>query len=130
MRGWLAVDIGVFDHSIITVPPLKKKGLVKDRCTQPDTVLAWFEPALCTVTATVLGTMTKTMDHCPVRLEINLSGIEPRKPIYRNVKRRKRVKSDDEIGEKLKEELEPPLAPAHIPPPFGQIWKKATFVSV
>ena len=70
--------------------------------TQPDSVLGYFDPFRCTLSASVVSTITEKMDHSAIRVRIGLIGIPPRKPSYRNVFRNVRVKEDDEIGEFFK----------------------------
>jgi hypothetical protein len=72
--------------------------------SQPDSILAKFDPFRCTVSAAVISQITEKMDHNAIRIHIGLIGVPPRLPIYRNVKRRVRIKDDGAIGKFLDEQ--------------------------
>ena len=80
----------------------KKGAPMRDqKDTQPDTVWAWYDPFKVRVSACVIGKITEKMDHSAIRIKVDLFGVKPRKPKYRNVIRRVKTKDDCEIGEKL-----------------------------
>ena len=73
--------------------------------TQPDSVLSWYNPMKCTVRAEVISKLDRSMDHCAIRISVDLCGVVPRKPEYRTVVRNVRVKSDEQIEERLEKEI-------------------------
>ena len=69
--------------------------------TQPDSILCVFKPLSCTIRATVIAPLGIRMDHNAVRIRITGCSIKPRKPQYREIKRRAKHISDEEIREIL-----------------------------
>ena len=74
--------------------------------TQPDTVWGWNDPIRTGLTALVGGRITEQVDHCAIKVVVDLFGVEPRKPTYRNVVRMTRVKDDDAIAKRLDTEAQ------------------------
>ena len=79
----------------------KGKKMKDQRSTQPDTVWCWQDCFKTRVHATVIGKMTEKMDHSAIRLKVELFGIPPRKPVYREVTRKVKVKNDEDIEVEL-----------------------------
>jgi len=71
--------------------------------TQPDSVLCNFKPLTCTLRATVVSPLGRKMDHNAIRIRISGCNIVARKPRYREVTRKTRMKSDEDISSKLSE---------------------------
>jgi hypothetical protein len=71
--------------------------------TQPDSVLCNFKPLTCTLRATVVSPLGRKMDHNAIRIRISGCNIVARKPKYREVTRKTRMKSDEDISSKLSE---------------------------
>ena len=82
-------------------------GNARERASQPDTVWGWFDPFRCKISATVIPKLSVTMDHCAIRIRIDLFGVPPIEPVYREVIRKVRVAKDEDISAKLSEFLQP-----------------------
>ena len=50
----------------------------------------------------VSGKISQKMDHRSIKINIHLMGVEPRRPVYRRVVRKVRIKNDEDISRKLK----------------------------
>ena len=79
------------------------RGVVRLVETQPDSCLSWYNFATCTVTACVINKIDQLADHFAIRIRIDLKGVPPRVPIYRDSVRSVKVLKDDVIADELED---------------------------